>query len=171
MRIGRIRGYQPYDVFVEHRLDRAFRHAQAINARFQQVSLHEERLRKQLNSQRSERHQRVIARLQVIAEYPFWLVLAPYYFGSLLKIAVPALFFVLPPLGLFTENTKDDWEAAGKNIGTVGALIAFLWGIKVVGVEWEKKQLPRMVLYLRSRGASLWFGLTGRKSSSLKERH
>jgi hypothetical protein len=134
MRIRRIRGYQPYDVFVEHRLDRAYRHAQAIEARFRQISMHEARLRKQLNSERSEKHQRIIAKLQWEADIALRFVLAPYYLGSVIKLILTGLGVI--GLGKLLVT---DWEKIGTAVGAAIALLVVIFSA-VIGFRKKSKK-------------------------------
>lgn len=130
MRIREIAGYQPYDLFVKHRLERAFRLVQAIDARFRQVSSKEEQLRSRLTAAKSVRHQGVLSRLQSAAEHAFWFVLAPYYSGSLAKLLV---------------------EGSGKALGidltgfaSAASVLVGATVLSVAVVRWSRERVERL---------------------------
>lgn len=85
LRISRIGGYPPYKVYVKGRLDSAYKLIESIDARFKQLSELERSLRERLEFQRMRQQQEVIQELQTLAEFAFWLVLAPYYLGHVIE--------------------------------------------------------------------------------------
>ncbi len=134
MRIGRIRGYQPYDLFVSHRLERAYRLIQAIDARFRQVTLLEAQLRQRLDSQKSVRHQEVLSRLQRTAENAFWFVLAPYYSAHVVEFIV----------GGFRPDLAAPYGHFAHAAGTAVALMAIGYAIKRAFTQaWRAYQVHR----------------------------
>ena len=85
MNIEQIRGYQPYNVFVRHRLDRAYGLIQGIDSRFRQISKIEMQHRNRLDSQKLVIHQKLLSSLQSTAEIAFFVILAPYYIGHVVE--------------------------------------------------------------------------------------
>ena len=79
MNIGSVPGFLQYDLFVKHRLDRAYGLMQAISERFRHVSAMETQMRQELKMARSVEHQETLQKLQSTAEFLFFVVLAPYY--------------------------------------------------------------------------------------------
>jgi len=76
---SQIEGYQPYKVFIEHRLARAYHKIRLVKDQYSQLREKEIRLRKEWMSLKSENHQKRIADIQNVAEIFFFLVLIPYY--------------------------------------------------------------------------------------------
>jgi hypothetical protein len=76
---SQIEGYQPYQVFIEHRLTRAYFIIRLVAEHYQQLRIKEVSLRKEWMSLKSESHQKEIADIQVVAESFFFLALVPYY--------------------------------------------------------------------------------------------
>lgn len=74
-----IEGYQPYDVFLEHRLARAYSIIDLVAHHFAELQDKEIRLRKEWMSLKMNQHQRDIASGQNVVEVFFFLVLLPYY--------------------------------------------------------------------------------------------
>lgn len=81
LEIHPVPGYQPYHLFVKHRLERAYGLVQAIDVRFKQISEMERQLRRRLDDSKLVNRQNTLRKLQVAAENVFWIVLAPYYAG------------------------------------------------------------------------------------------
>jgi|HubBroStandDraft_5_1064220.scaffolds.fasta_scaffold03139_3 hypothetical protein len=77
-------GFNPYDIFVHLRLDRAFSVFQVVADHFAILREKEVRLRHEWMSKRSEHHQSEIESLQRSAEVFFFLVLFPYYTSATL---------------------------------------------------------------------------------------
>jgi hypothetical protein len=74
-----IEGYQPYDVFLEHRLARAYSVIDLVAHHFAEAQQREIRLRKEWMAMELEDHQTELIRLQTVGETFFFLVLLPYY--------------------------------------------------------------------------------------------
>jgi hypothetical protein len=83
-------GYQPVNVLIDHRLDRAYSIIQVVASHYRQLREKEVKLRKEWMGLKSERHQRQIEEVQVAAEFLFFLVLFPYYVSHTFRLAIEA---------------------------------------------------------------------------------
>ncbi len=82
-----IEGYQPYEVFIEHRLARAYSVIRLVTDHYDQLREKEIRLRKEWVSLKLEHHQNEIAKAQNLAEMVFFLFVLPYYLShSVLEV-------------------------------------------------------------------------------------
>jgi hypothetical protein len=91
MKSSDIRGYQPYHVFMEHRLNRAYSIMQVVADHYSQLREKERRLRREWMALQSEEHQKVIVdigKIQDAAEILFFLVLFPYYVSHTVIAAI-----------------------------------------------------------------------------------
>lgn len=79
LRIRRVEGYQPYDVFVEHRLGATYDFIDRLGTRL-------ERFERRLNVLYQYLLAKAIMKLQVLAEGFFFGIAAPYYFIETVKL-------------------------------------------------------------------------------------
>lgn len=83
-----IEGYQPYTVFIRHRLSRAYSAFQVTAHLYSTLREKEVRLRREWIALKSELHQSEIQKIQVVGEILFYLVLFPYYMSHTIELAV-----------------------------------------------------------------------------------
>lgn len=110
MHIQNVTGFQPYDQFVRHRLERAHSLFEAIGARFSNLQKKVARVREHWVTVKSEDHQKEIEKIQAVGEFVLFWGLLPYYLSHIVT-------------GLFPDEDESAfWDYTIKQVATFGSI-------------------------------------------------
>jgi hypothetical protein len=147
LRIRRVEGYQPYDVFVQRRLGAVFDYIDRLGLRFERVQRDIETLYEYIQTHSSlvveldiDKRNKKIERLQQTGELFLFIILAPYYLSSVLSHL----------LGTQHSGSEDGFFRI--SFDQVIWMLGIAFGISLLVYEAEWRQAIHKLGVLRSSG-------------------